>query len=85
MRKNMATNALPSSESEDLPVGVGAPVRWPGVPTVTGAVIGPVVVVAAGAPGVPVRCGLTLASGSGGTGVGAPRTAPDEVAPVVTS
>lgn len=85
MRKNTETNASWSSEPECLPVGVGAPPRWPGFPTVTGAVIGPGVVVAAGVLGVLGLCDLARASGSGGTGVGAPRTAPDEVAPVATS
>lgn len=84
-RKNTETNASWSSEPECLPVGVGAPPRWPGFPTVTGAVIGPGVVVAAGVLGVLGLCDLARASGSGGTGVGAPRTAPDEVAPVATS
>ena len=85
MRKNTETNASRSSESEGLSVGVGAPPRWPGFPTVTGAVIGPGVVAAGGVLGVLGPCVLARASGSGGTGVGAPRAAPDEVVPVATS
>lgn len=85
MRKSTTTNAPWSSESDGLAVGAAAPPRWPGLPTMTGAVIGPGVDGVADALGVPVRCGLVRASGSGCDGVGVACTAPEEVAPFATS